>query len=101
MRTFLLLCAALAAAGPVMSQDLIARQGEDTIRLAEAPCADQGVLGKVPAQFQAQLMQATAVVHGQTFSACWRKAGEMVHLIYEDGDQGLLQLSDLKAELSA
>ena len=101
MRTVLLLCAAFAAAAPAMSQDLIARQGEDTIRLANAPCADKGVLGKVPAQLQPQLMQATAVVQGQTFSACWRKAGEMIHLIYEDGDQGLLPLSDLKAELTA
>ncbi|MBC7604022.1 MAG: hypothetical protein H7255_15355 [Ramlibacter sp.] len=101
MRTVLLLCAALAAAAPALAQDFVARQGEDTIRLADAPCENEGVLGKVPEQFQSQYLKATAVVQGQSFSACWRKAGEVVHLIYEDGDQGLLPLTDLKAELQA
>lgn len=71
------------------------------IRLADVPCANAGVLEIVPAQFQSEYMQASAVVHGQTFSACWRKAGAMVHLVYEDGDQGLVPLTDLKAELQA
>lgn len=101
MRAVLLFCAALAAAAPAMSQDLVARQGEDMIRLADTPCDNQGVLGKLPAQFQEQYLQASATVQGQTFSACWRKAGSVVHLIYEDGDQGLVPLADLKAELQA
>ena len=100
MRKILLLCAAFAAA-PVFAQDLVARQGEDTIRLAESECTDKGVLGRVPPQFHSQFRAATAVVAGHTFSACWRKAGNAAHLVYEDGDQGIVPLSDLKAELSA
>jgi hypothetical protein len=44
---------------------------------------------------------ATAVVDGQTFNACWRPVGNAAHLMYEDGDQGLIPLSDLKPELTA
>ena len=100
MRMILLLCAAFAAA-PAFSQDLVARQGEDSIRLGDSPCTEQGVLGRVPPQLHAQFRTATAIVAGHTFSACWRKAGAAAHLVYEDGDQGIVPLSDLKAELSA
>ena len=100
MRTILLFCAVFAAA-PAMSQDLVARQGDNTIRLADAPCADEGVLSKVPPQLHAQFRRAVATVEGQTFAACWRKTGGAAHLIYEDGDQGILPLADLKPEMSA
>lgn len=101
MRTILFLCAALVAAAPAQSQDLVAHQGDDIIRLGDAPCEDQNVLGRVPKQYQAEFKQASATVSGQNFAACWRKAGQMAHLVYEDGDQGLLPLTDLQAELSA
>jgi len=97
----LIIIAALAIAAPAMAGDLVARQGEDTIRLIDAPCSSEVVLGKVPPQFHSQFMQATAIVQGHTFAACWRKAGGAAHLIYEDGDQGIVPLSDLKPELTA
>ncbi|MES2632110.1 MAG: hypothetical protein V4669_04015 [Pseudomonadota bacterium] len=97
----LIICAALAVAAPVMAQNLVARQGDDSIRLADAPCASEVVLEKIPEQFHSQLRQATATVDGHTFSACWRKAGAAAHLIYEDGDQGIVPLSDMKPELAA
>ncbi|HXD40065.1 MAG TPA: hypothetical protein VN649_05855 [Ramlibacter sp.] len=96
----LLLCAALVAA-PAIAGDLVARQGSDTIRLADEPCTSQQVLGRLEARFHSQYKAATAVVQGQSFSACWRPAGRAVHLVYEDGDQGILPLEALKAELTA
>jgi hypothetical protein len=94
------LCAALAAA-PAMAGDLVARQGGDTIRLADGPCTSELVLGRLQARLHSQYKAASAVVQGQTFVACWRMAGHAVHLMYEDGDQGLVPMAALKPELIA
>jgi hypothetical protein len=52
-------------------------------------------------QLHSQFKAATAVVQGNNFAACWRKTGAVAHLLYEDGDQGIVPMSDLKPELSA
>ena len=95
-----LLCAALAAA-PALAGDLVSRQGNDTIRLADEPCTSPLVLGRLEARLHSQYKSASAVVQGQNFAACWRPAGPAVHLMYEDGDQGILPMEALKPELSA
>ena len=98
---FVLLCGAALAAAPAMSQDLVARQGNDTVRLADAPCTSEQVLSRLKPELRAQFRAALAVVEGRTFEACWRPAGNAAHLLYEDGDQGLVPLADLKPELTA
>jgi hypothetical protein len=40
-------------------------------------------------------------VQGQSFKACWLVDGSDAHLLYEDGDQGLIPLSEFKAPRSA
>jgi hypothetical protein len=100
MRT-LLICAALVAAAPAFAQDLVARQGNDSVRLADTPCASELVLGRIQPQQKEEYRQASAVVDGQTFQACWRPMGSSAHLMYEDGDQGLIPIQDLKPELTA
>jgi hypothetical protein len=98
----ILLCAAIAlSATSVFADELVARQGADSVRLAEAPCTSEQVLGHLPSEVRSQFSAATAEVEGRTFTACWRKAGQSAHLVYEDGDQGLIPLSELKPELSA
>ena len=44
---------------------------------------------------------SSAVLQGQAFTGCWRVMGNAAHLLYEDGDEGLIPLSDLKPELRA
>ena len=100
MRTVLIF-AALVAAAPAFAQDLVARQGNDSVRLAETPCTSELVLGRVQPQQKEEYRQASAVVDGQTFQACWRPMGAAAHLMYEDGDQGLIPLTDLKPDLTA
>lgn len=96
----LVLCAALAAAAPALADELVARNGDDMVRLADAPCASEAVLSKLPPQQHASFKAATAVVGGQTFTACWRAVGGRAHLFYEDGDMGVIPLTDLRAELT-
>jgi hypothetical protein len=97
---YLFVCAALVA-GPVLAQDLVARQGDDSVRLSEAPCTSEVVLHQLPAHVRADFKTASAVVEGKTFQACWRQTGDSAVLLYEDGDQGLIPMNELKPELSA
>lgn len=94
------LCAALVVA-PAFADDLVARHGSDTVRLADSPCAVEQVLELVPVQMREEFHAASAVLEGRNFSGCWRVMGNAVHLLYEDGDEGLIPLADLKPELRA
>lgn len=97
---YVLLCAALAVT-PAFADDLIARSGSDTVRLADSPCSSEQVLKHLQPQMHAQFRAASAVVEGRSFSACWRVMGQVAHLLYEDGDQGVIPLTDLKREVTA
>lgn len=96
----ILLCVALAAA-PALAADLVARQGGDTVRLADGPCISETVLALLDPQLHSQYKAASAVVQGRTFAGCWRKTGSVAHLLYEDGDQGIVPMAELKPEMSA
>jgi hypothetical protein len=96
----LLLCAALVAV-PALADDLVARQGDDSVRLAESPCTSERILAQLPAGMHGDFKAASAVVEGKNFVACWRAAGNAAFLVYEDGDQGVIPMDELKPELSA
>ena len=96
-------CAAFAAfaAAPVFAQDLIARQGDDSVRLSEDACKSELVISRLEPGMAEQFRSASAVFQGQRFQACWRMMGNAAYLIYEDGDQGIIPAGELKPELSA
>jgi len=98
MRLFLL-CAALAAA-PALAGNLVAHEGGDTVRLADGPCTSEPVLNLLQPELHADYKAATATVQGRTFAGCWRQAGNVAHLVYEDGDEGIIPIADLKPELT-
>lgn len=97
------ICAALAtlAAAPAFAQDLIARQGNDSVRLSEASCQSELVLSRLEPAVAGEFRSASAVFQGQRFQACWRMMGNAAYLVYEDGDQGVIPVHELKPELSA
>lgn len=95
-------CAALAAfAAPSFAQDLIARQGDDSVRLSEEACKSELVISRLEPGLAGEFRAASAVFQGQRFQACWRMMGNAAYLIYEDGDQGIIPATELKPELSA
>jgi hypothetical protein len=97
-------CAAVAAAfavAPTFAQDLIARQGDDSVRLSDNACKSELVLSRIEPGTAEEFHAASAVFQGQRFQACWRMVGNAAYLIYEDGDQGIIPASELKPELSA
>lgn len=94
------LFAALAVA-PAFANDMVVSDGGNYIRLADSPCSSAQVLSHLPEQVHSQFRAASAVLQGQSYAACWRVMGNAAVLLYEDGDQGLVPLDDLKPGLSA
>jgi hypothetical protein len=98
---FALLCAAALVAAPALADELVASNGNDSVRLSDGPCTSEQVLNRLKPQFHSVLRAASATVQGQTFKACWIVEGHSAHLLYEDGDQGLIPLADFKVPVSA
>ena len=96
-------CAAIAAfaAAPVFAQELVARQGDDSVRLSEDACSSELVLKRLDPDSAGEYKAASAVFQGQKFNACWRIMGNVAHLVYEDGDQGIIPIQELKPDLAA
>ena len=96
-------CAAVAtfAAAPAFAQELVARQGDDSVRLSDAACKSELVLARLEPNIAGEFRAASAVFQGQRFQACWRMMGNAAYLVYEDGDQGVIPAHELKPDLSA
>jgi hypothetical protein len=94
-------CAAFAAliAAPAYAEVLVARQGTDSVRLSEAACKSELVLGRLEPTTHEQFRAASAEFQGQNYVACWRMVGNVAWLLYEDGDQGIIPMAELKREL--
>ncbi|MCE3269824.1 MAG: hypothetical protein K0S57_221 [Ramlibacter sp.] len=102
MKAFVI-CAALAtsAVAPAFAQELVARQGDDSVRLSDSACKSELVLGRLEPGVAKQYRSASALFQGQRFVACWRLVGNAAHLVYEDGDQGIIPATELKPDLTA
>lgn len=96
-----LVCAAALLAAPALADELVASNGSDSVRLSDKPCASEPVLKRLTPRFREVMREATAVVGGQPYRACWITNGELAHLLYEDGDQGIIPLADFKQPRTA
>jgi hypothetical protein len=99
MRPFLIACLMLAA--PAFSQQMIAKQGDNAVRIMDKPCVVASVLMHIPEPHRKAFRKADAKIEGQRYFACWRLVEDKVHLVYEDGDQGLISVSEFKEEPGA
>lgn len=95
MKHVLYLIAALMCGGAVA--DGVASNGKDSVRITGAPCP-AAIVAMVPEQVREFVRAAFAKVDGKSYSACWIVRGDFAHLLYEDGDQGLIPLRDFRNE---
>jgi hypothetical protein len=86
----------LATAAASYADELVSSNGQDSVRLTDKPCSSDQVLQRLTPKFRELMRDANAVVKGVNFAACWIVDGDSAHLLYEDGDQGLIPLSDFK-----
>ena len=100
MKAVAIVAAVAALTTPVFADQLVARQGNDSVRLSDAACKSELVLARLEPGAQDKYRAATAEFQGQNFVACWRAMGGVAHLVYEDGDQGIIPMQELKPELT-
>jgi hypothetical protein len=92
---FVLLCsAALLAAAPAFAEEVVASNGADSVRLSDSQCSSKKIMEQVEPAVGQQLKDANANISGQTFKACWVVEGQVAHLVYEDGDEGMVPLTE-------
>jgi hypothetical protein len=103
MKAVVFCAAALAtfAVAPAFAQDLVARQGDDSVRLSDASCKSELILSRLEPGQAKEFRAASAVFQGQRFQACWRMMGNAAYLVYEDGDQGIIPAHELKPDMTA
>ena len=99
MRKFTLIVLFAALANPAFAETLVANQGSDSVRLTDKPCTNPLVLVHIAIAQQEAYKAGSAVFQGQNYSACWRVMGDVAHLLYEDGDQGVVSMGLLKPAL--
>jgi hypothetical protein len=99
MKAIAFLCATLSMASAIAGE-LVSYGDGNTIRLADSACTSEKVLSQVEPEFRTQFRAASADLQGKQFTACWHITPDGAHLIYEDGDQGLVPLARLKPLLS-
>lgn len=91
----------LLAACPIGATELVARQGDDEVRLFESPCVHAGTLGLIKPEAREKFKKAAGRFSGQMFYGCWRPVGDSAVLVWEDGDQGIIPVTELKPDHGA
>ena len=72
---------------------MVLRQGNDTLTLMNAPCNPK-VSAMLNPEFQPKFKNASAMVGGQSFDACWILHDvETVYVHFEDGDGVMIPIS--------
>jgi hypothetical protein len=75
----------------------VARQGTDAVQLLETPCS---AAVPVEAAMRDQYAAAVANIGGKLYAACWLAvpARGFVHIVYADGDMGMVPFRDFRDE---
>jgi hypothetical protein len=96
------ICAALIAASFAVpafaATEMIAKYGDDYVRLMDAPCPYASVLRFINEDQRKHFRKADTRVGGQRYFACFAILGDQVALVYEDGDKGLVPASEFKPD---
>jgi hypothetical protein len=74
------------------ADDMVMRQGPNSLRLQQAPCTLPGEDGK-PGE-----KAAVAILDGRQYRGCWVASGGIVSLRYEDGDVGHVRVESFTSE---
>ena len=85
---FVSACATLAPSLPV-AYTYTDKSG-DRAMMFDAPCQSKKVLDQVPSQYHEAMRAARGTSGGKSFEACWIDVGEIVLILWEDGDKGRL-----------
>lgn len=88
----LLLVAVLLPAGAALQ----ATAGSDSVTLRSVPCISTKVLSHIPAEFHKEFQKADAYINGKSIEACWLLGNDLVGVMFEDGEVGMIPTSVFK-----
>lgn len=91
-----LILAALLAASPAFAGDRVAKVGDDRIVLMDKPCPYASVLRHIKEEYRARFKKADTRIGGKRYFACYVVVDDLVMMVYEDGDQGIVPMSEFK-----
>lgn len=95
-----LLLLALIAAIPCLAAERIARQGDDEVHVFDSPCVSAQTIARIPENAREGWGKVQGRYQGERFFGCWRPMGDAaVFILWEDGDQGIIPLQELKPAL--
>jgi hypothetical protein len=60
------------------------------VRFYDRPCTSELVLVQLLPSEVEHWSEASAQFQGKSFAACWREVRGLLHLVYEDGDHGVV-----------
>lgn len=86
----------LSLASAARAGELEARMGNDWVRVSDTPCLYTAVLRHIPEEYRSQFHKAQGNFGGTLYFACWRPQGDVLHLVYEDGDHGVVPSQELQ-----
>jgi hypothetical protein len=93
MKKVLFLFAAVLTALSVFAKDvMVARAGNDSLTLHDAPCSKK-VAALLKPEYVARFRAATDKANGKVFKACWTLHDQdHIFVLYEDGDRATVPL---------
>jgi hypothetical protein len=94
-----LLLAGLLASAPALADDLILRDGQNTIRLSTAPCHHSKVIDLLRPEFREQFRHGFGVFNGRQVGLCWILSDPLtVTVVDDEGDSGAIPLAAFRVE---
>jgi len=81
------------------SESMLARDGQNTVRVTRGPCTDRAILAHIPAEYRPRFQHGEAVLDGKHYPLCWAAANsEWVVLVFADGDAGRVPIAAFEPE---
>lgn len=83
---------------PALADDLVARNGKNYLRLQDLPCPAR-MAPLIPPEVLEMFRAAVAQLEGRQYPGCWAMRPDgTIFVRYEDGDAGLIPMSQFQAE---
>lgn len=82
--------------GPANAAERTARAGDDSVTIQDRACVHGETLARIPPDQRKLYGMARGRFQGQDFFGCWKPIGNAVVIQWEDGDTGVIPLSQLK-----
>lgn len=92
-----LLMLLLAASSAAFAADLVAKHGDDYVRLTQEACPAE-TAAMVPVELSSQLHRAYAVINHHEYAGCWLLIETNVVIQYDDTDRGVIDVGAFKAD---